>query len=88
MLSVLDSALFEEMDQVTQPDAVPNDSTSNLLSSGIRYVLLCSPVNTSKRYNTLFTLIFYHIKLVLATHWIFISLVIQIRQNSSSYNVS
>ncbi|XP_046680687.1 ral GTPase-activating protein subunit beta isoform X3 [Homalodisca vitripennis] len=33
MLSVLDSALFEEMDQVTQPDVVSNETTSNLLSS-------------------------------------------------------
>lgn len=48
LLSVLDSALFEEMDQVTQPDVVSNDSASNLLSSGTSYVFLCPPVyNTS-----------------------------------------
>lgn len=37
LLSVQDSAAFEEMDQVTQPDvmsATGSDTTSNLLSSG------------------------------------------------------
>lgn len=37
LLSVQDSAVFEDMDQVTQPDvmsATGSDTTSNLLSSG------------------------------------------------------
>jgi len=35
LLSVQDSASAEEVEQVTQPDAVPgSDTTSNLLSSG------------------------------------------------------
>ncbi|XP_033225547.1 ral GTPase-activating protein subunit beta isoform X3 [Belonocnema kinseyi] len=33
LLSVQDSAAAEEVEQVTQPDAVPNENTSNLLSS-------------------------------------------------------
>lgn len=35
LLSVQDSAAAEEVEQVTQPDAVPNDTTVNLLSSGL-----------------------------------------------------
>lgn len=34
LLSVQDSAAAEEVEQVTQPDIIPNDNTTNLLSSG------------------------------------------------------
>ncbi|KMQ94370.1 hypothetical protein RF55_5482 [Lasius niger] len=39
LLSVQDSAAAEEVEQVTQPDTVANDSTSNLLSSGSFLIL-------------------------------------------------
>lgn len=40
MLSVQDSAAAEEVEQVTQPDTVASDSTTNLLSSGSFSILL------------------------------------------------
>jgi len=39
LLSVQDSAAAEEVEQVTQPDVVANDSTTNLLSSGLSFIL-------------------------------------------------
>jgi len=39
LLSVQDSAAAEEVEQVTQPDTVANDSTTNLLSSGLSLIL-------------------------------------------------
>lgn len=38
LLSVQDSAVAEEVEQVTQPEAVANDSTTNLLSSGLSLI--------------------------------------------------
>jgi len=40
LLSVQDSAAAEEVEQVTQPDTVASDSTTNLLSSGLSSILI------------------------------------------------
>ena len=40
LLSVQDSAAAEEVEQVTQPDALAHDSAVNLLSSGLLFRVL------------------------------------------------